>query len=68
MAKNESVSRYVPAWQVQTGSYSIPDYVHILTPELDEIGWPRTKLVHRLTPMDKDEQLQLQKVNPQGEM
>lgn len=59
-----SACRQVPAWQVQTGSYSHPDYVFILTDEIDDMGWPRTRLVHRLTPVDAAEQELLQKIRP----
>lgn len=57
--------RKVPAWQVQSGSYSIPDYVFILKDEFDTIGWPKTELVHRLTPVDQEEQKRLQQITPQ---
>lgn len=56
--------RCVPAWQVQTGSYSVPEYVFVLTEELDQMGWPRTRLVNYLTPVDRAEQERLQKVRP----
>jgi hypothetical protein len=60
-----SPRRYVPAWQVQTGSYSLYDYVHILTDEIDGMGWPRTQLVHRLTPVDWREQERLSQIKPE---
>lgn len=59
-----SSQRYVPAWMVETGSFSIPDYVNILTEEIDQMGWPRTKLVHRLTPVDRFKQERLEKIRP----
>lgn len=59
-----SNQRYVPAWMVETGSYSIPNYVNILTEEIDQMGWPRTKLVHRLTPVDRFKQERLSKIMP----
>ncbi len=55
----------VPAWQVQSGSYSDPDYVFILLDELDSLGWPKTKLVSRLTPVDAEEQQRLQQIVPE---
>lgn len=47
--------RYVPAWQIQApgSSYSLEDYVFILTEERDERGFLRVQLVHRLTPVDR---------------
>jgi hypothetical protein len=38
--------------------------VFILTEEIDELGWPKVRLVDRLTPVDQDEQLRLQQIRP----
>lgn len=65
MDNQPSPRRYVPAWQVQTGSYSHPDWVHILTDEIDSMGWPRTELVHRLTPVNREKQERLSKIKPE---
>ena len=54
----------VPAWEVQTGRYSDSEFVFVLTDELDGVGWPRTKLVHRLTPVSRSQQERLRKVRP----
>lgn len=56
--------RQVPAWQVQAPgtSYSLEDYVFILTDELDWQGYPKTRLIHRLTPVDQAEQERLRQI------
>lgn len=59
------MARLVPAWTVQTGSYSLEDYVFILTEKIGSDGWPNTRLVHRLTPVDPAEQARLKKVMPE---
>ena len=56
--------RYVPAWQVCQSEDSTGEWVYILTPEIDNLGWPRTKLTHRLTPVDAEEQRRLSAIRP----
>jgi hypothetical protein len=51
----------VPAWEVAIGEYSAPDYVFVLMTGFDQRGYHRSRLVHRLTPVDQDEQLEFQR-------
>ena len=59
------MTRLVPAWQVQTGSYTTPDWVHIFIDELGPDGWPKIKTVHYLTPVDPEEQKRLAAIKPE---
>lgn len=54
----------VPAWTVQTGSYTHPDYMFILTDEIGLDGWPNTKLVYGLTPVNAEQQKRLGAIRP----
>jgi hypothetical protein len=58
------MTRKVPAWQVQTGSSTTPEWVYIFAPEIDGMGWPRVRTVHYLTPVDPEEQERLGKIKP----
>ena len=54
----------IPAWQVATGSCSHPDYVFILKDEIGGDGWPKTRMVDRLMPVDAAEQDRLKQIKP----
>lgn len=59
------MTQLVPAWQVQSGSFSGTGFVYILTSKITEIGWPQTRLVDALLPVDPEEQARLKEVRPE---
>jgi hypothetical protein len=61
MKRQRTMSRLVPAWQVQTGSCSTPGWVHIFTPGQTVFAqeWPQVRTVDALMPVDADEQARL---------
>lgn len=63
--KTKNKPRQVPAWQVQTGSYSHEGYVFIFRDSIGSDGWPKVRLVSRLLPVDREEQERLAKIKPQ---